>query len=55
MNEQRQQELIQEFVSDVQHYLDSVDIKQNFIDATCITPEEVEFIHHLDWGVAVYE
>lgn len=55
LDEQRKKELVIEFVSDVQHYLDSADIEENFIDATCRTPDEVEFIRNLDWGVAVYE
>lgn len=55
MNDQRKQELIAEFISDMQHYLDSVDIIENFIDCTCRTQEEAEFMDNIEWGITVYE
>lgn len=55
MNEQRKQELMAELGSDMLSYLERCDLKQNFIDTTCRTDEEIEFIEGVAYWVEVEE
>lgn len=55
MNGQRKQELMDELAKDMREYLMQVDLKQNFIDTTCRTREEVKFMEETVWFVGVEE
>ena len=55
MNEQRKHELMREFAGDMRNYLKELGFKQDFIDSTCSTAEEVEFMESVAWWVEVEE
>lgn len=53
MKQSRKHELMRELASDMREYLERCDLKQNFIDTTCRTDEEIEFMEGVSYWVEV--
>jgi hypothetical protein len=53
LTEGRKQELVDELRMDLEKYIKSQQLIPNFIDSTCQTDEEIEFLHDVEWWVSV--
>lgn len=49
----RKRELLNELTNDLESYIQRQQLIENFIDSTCQTSEEIDFMSDIDWCIRV--